>query len=44
LETSLDRDMEPVFGSARKLLRRVPSRVVERIGGVMPITVYEIGR
>ena len=44
LETSLDRDMEPVFGSARKLLRQVPSRVVERIGGVMPITVYEIGR
>jgi hypothetical protein len=44
LETSLDRDMESVFGSARKLLRQVPSRVVERIGGVMPITVYEIGR
>ncbi len=44
LETSLDRDMEPVFGSARKLLRQVSSRVVERIGGVMPITVYEIGR
>ncbi len=44
LETSLDRDMEPVFGSARKLLRQVSSRVVERIGGVLPITVYEIGR
>ncbi|MGK0205244.1 MAG: hypothetical protein ACI9S9_004332 [Planctomycetota bacterium] len=44
LETPLDRDMEPVFGSARKLLRRVPGRVVERIGGAMPITVYEIGR
>lgn len=44
LETSLDPDMEPAFGSARELLRRVSGRVVERIGGQMPITVYEIGR
>ena len=44
IETPLDRDMEPVFGSPRKLLRRVSSRVVERAGGVMPITVHQIGR
>jgi hypothetical protein len=44
LETPLDRDMEPVFGSPRKLLQRVPSRVVERIGGAMPITVHQLGR
>lgn len=44
LETPLDGDMEPVFGSPRKLLQRVPSRVVERIGGAMPITVHQLGR
>ena len=44
IETPLDRDMEPVFGSPRNLLRRVSSRVVERAGGVMPITVHQIGR
>ena len=44
LETALDGDMEPVFGSPRALLRTVSSRVVERIGGVMPITVHELGR
>ena len=44
LETALDGDMQPVFGSPRALLRTVPSRVVERIGGAMPITVHELGR
>jgi hypothetical protein len=44
IATPLDRDMEPVLGSPRELLRRVPNHVVERVGGDMPITVYEFDR
>ena len=44
IQTSLDRDMAPAFGSSEVLLQRVPSRVVERIGGDMPLTVFELGR
>lgn len=44
IETPLDADMAPAFGSPRELLARIPSTVVERVGGDMPITVHLLGR
>lgn len=44
LETPLDRDMEPMFGSPRSLLAQLRSRLVERVGGAMPVAVYELDR
>lgn len=44
IETPLDADMAPAFGSPRDLLARIPSTVVERVGGDMPITVHRLGR
>lgn len=43
VETPLDRDMAPVFGAPRDLLSQVPNKVVERVGGDMPITVHQLG-
>ena len=42
LVTPIDAAMAPAFGSARELLQRAPARIVDRVGGVMPITVYEL--
>lgn len=44
VETPMDRDMAPVFGAPRDLLRRHSSEVVERVGGRMPITLRRLGR
>jgi len=44
VETPLDRDMASAFGSPRELLARIPSKVVERVGGDMPITLHQLGR
>jgi len=42
VETPLDRDMAPAFGSPQRLLGRLRSRVVERVGGEMPITLHQL--
>lgn len=44
LATPLDSDMAPALGSVQELRQRVPTHVVERVGGAMPITVYQVGR
>ena len=44
IETPIDRDMAPVLGAPRDLLRRYPSEVVQRVGGKMPVTVHRLGR
>ena len=44
IETPIDRDMAPVLGSPRDVLRRYPSEVVQRVGGKMPVTVHRLGR
>ncbi|MGC6487258.1 MAG: hypothetical protein ACON4Z_06415, partial [Planctomycetota bacterium] len=44
IETPIDADMAPVLGRPRDLLRRYPSEVVQRVGGMMPVTVHRLGR
>ena len=44
LETPLDQGMAAALGSPRRLLARFSSRVVERVGGDMPITLHQLGR
>ena len=44
IETPIDRDMAPMFGAPRDLLRRYPSEVVQRVGGKMPVTVHRLRR
>jgi len=44
IETPIDRAMRPAFGAPRDILAQAPSKVVERVGGDMPITVHQLGQ
>lgn len=44
IETPIDRAMAPAFGAPRDVLQRYTSKVVERVGGRMPVTVHQLGR
>ena len=44
VETPIDDLMAPALGSPRELLRELPSEVVERVSGAMPITVHRLAR